>query len=447
MIITGDDPIVPSRHRLGTANAVAAAAQAATVQALWAQQTGRVQPVCVDVGQAANPGLCTFLHLRQNGVPVYFPGTRGTPAYNFYRTRDGRMVYILRTPTYLQQFLKLHAFLKVDTSQAAMAATVAKWDALDLEEALAEKGLMGMMARDPTEWLEHPQGRLLASKPPVEVSRIGDGPKRAYGSGDRPLSGLRVIDAAHVLAGPTTSKILAEQGAQVLRISANHQPDDFSVTLDSSFGKRHAHIDLDQPDQRDRLRDLVRDADVFVESWRPGAMTRRGFGPEDVAALRLGIVYVSVSCYGDEGDWATRGGYDPFGQVVSGLTISEGSSDRPELACTFTLNDYLTAYLAAAGVGSALLRQQREGGSYHVRASLTQSSMWLLGMGRLPQEYWPDGDRGVSRLTPPPSHFFATAQSGYGELRYPVPLARYGETWGFWDRMPEPPGASRAMWI
>jgi len=99
-----------------------------------------------------------------------------------------------------------------------------------------------------------------------------------------------VIDAAHVLAGPTTSKILAEQRAQVLRLSANHQPDDFAVTLDSSFGKRHAYLDLDKAEERERLRELVRGADVFVESWRPNAMTRRGFGPEEVAALRPGII-------------------------------------------------------------------------------------------------------------------------------------------------------------
>lgn len=446
LAITGADPVVPSRHRLGLANAVAAAAQAATVQALWAGQTGRIQKVSVDVEQAAYPGLCTYLHIRQNGVPVHFPGTRGTPAYGFFRTRDGRMMYILRTPSYLQHFLKLHAFLKVDTRREAMAEAVAGWDALELEEALAGQGLMGAIAREQGEWLAHPQGRLLAGKPPVEVTRIGDAAARSRTGTRRPLDGLKVLDGAHVLAGPVTSRILAEQGAQVLRVSANHQPDDFSVTLDSSFGKRHAHLDLDRAEERAQLGELLREADVFVQSWRPGAMDRRGFGPEEVARLRPGIIYVSVSCYGDEGPWGTRGGYDPFGQVVSGLAISEGSAERPQLAATFTLNDYLTAYLAAAGVGSALLRQRAEGGSWHVRASLTQSSMWLLDMGRLPPEEWPDGTSGVARFRAPPDSFFASNPSAYGELRYPLPIARYEETPGFWEQMPEPPGASRPRW-
>ena len=101
----------------------------------------------------------------------------------------------------------------------------------------------------------------------------------------------------------------------------------------------------------------------------------------------LGLIYVSVSCYGSDGPWATRAGYDPLGQVASGLAAGEGSLDAPLMASTFTLNDYLAAYLAAAGVNSALLRRAREGGSYHVKTSLTAASCYVQMLGQLPRQY------------------------------------------------------------
>src|SRR5690606_6669375 len=135
----------------------------------------------------------------------------------------------------------------------------------------------------------------------------------------------------------------------------------------------------------------IRGADVFLQSWRPGALDRRGFSREELLQLKADLIYVSLSCYGSSGPWATRGGYEPMGQTVSGLAIGEGSADQPKLACTFTLNDYLTAYLAAAGVVGALVNRQREGGAYHVDVSLTRTSMWVQELGMLPGEQWPDG--------------------------------------------------------
>ena len=102
---------------------------------------------------------------------------------------------------------------------------------------------------------------------------------------------------------------------------------------------------------------------------------------------------MSVSCYGYDGPWAERAGYDPLGQVASGLAAGEGSLEAPLMASTFTLNDYLAAYLAAAGTNSALLKRAREGGSYHVKVSLAGASTWVQMLGQLPPQYWQDGAR------------------------------------------------------
>ena len=225
-----------------------------------------------------------------------------------------------------------------------------------------------MPARKASIW----QGRL-----PVEVERIGDGDPVPFAPAARPLSGIKVVDMAHVLAGPVTSRVLAEQGAEVVHVSSPQQQDPVHVMIDTGFGKRSAYVDLDRAEDVATLRGLIGTADVFAHSWRPGSLDRRGLSPAELARLRPGLIYVSVSCYGYDGPWAERAGYDPLGQVASGLAAGEGSLEAPLMASTFTLNDYLAAYLAAAGVNSALLRRAREGGSYHVKVSLTAASLYV----------------------------------------------------------------------
>lgn len=445
--IDGADPIVPSRFKLGTAVAGALGAQALGIAEIWKQRGGGPQTLAIDTAQAAYPGLCTFMHIRQNGHLLPFTRWDGQGP-NFFPTRDGRRFYLLYTANYVQHCLRLHAFLGASTHHASVAQAVARWDAVDLEEALADQKLIGAMARTREEWLQHPQGELLCRHGPVEVQQTHRSDAEPFSPGARrPLAGLRVLDMAHVLAGPTASRVLAEQGADVVHVSAAHQPDGHLIDVDTGFGKRATFIDLERPEDRERLRQLIRGADVFVQSWRPGVLARRGFSPEDIAALRPGIVQASLSCYGDRGPWATRAGYEPLGQAVSGLAIGEGSAELPKLASTFTLNDYLTAYLTAAGIVGALLRRAREGGGYHVHASLARTSMWVQELGRLAPTHWPEGASGVPSLPEQlPERYFQQTPSVYGTLRHPAPIVRYSETPAHWALPPSPVGSGVPSW-
>lgn len=443
--VEGADPVVPSRFKLATAVAGALGAQALGIAEIWRQRGGRAQRMRIELAQAGYPGLCTFLHLQQNGHPLPFTRWDGQGP-NFFPTRDGRRFYLLYTANYVQHCLRLHAFLGAAPHHEAVAHAVAGWDGEALEEALAQQKLIGAVARTREEWLAHPQGAWLAARGPVQVECCGASAPEPFQPGPRPLAGLKVLDMAHVLAGPATARLLAEQGAQVLHVSAAHQPDGTLVDLDTGLGKRAAYIDLERAEDRERLRALIREADVFVQSWRPGALARRGFSPEEIQALRPGIVQASLSCYGDGGPWATRGGYEPLGQAVTGLAIAEGSPEAPKLVSTFTLNDYLTAYLTAAGIVGALLRRAREGGSYHVHSSLARSSMWVQELGPLPAEYWPDGPRGVDQLPQPPQRYFQHTPSVYGVLRHPAPIVHYSETPAYWAVPPRPTGADLPRW-
>lgn len=442
---SGTDPVVPSRYRPALASAVALGAQAAGVAAIWRQRGGRPQSIHVDLRRAAVPGLRTLAHVTRDGRPIQLQRPASENKV-FFETSDGRQVYLLRHAFYYEHFSRLLAFLDCSSATESIERAVRRWNSLELEEALAEAKVIGAIARTRDEWLASPQGRHLAGRVPVEIELIGDSSPEPFTPADRPLSGIRVVDMGHVLAGPVVSRQLAEQGAEVLHVSAAHQPDPAHIVVDTGFGKRSAFANLDRAPELAKLRALISEGDVFVHSWRPGSLDARGLSPQALAELRPGIIYVSVSCYGYDGPWASRAGYDPLGQVVSGLAVGEGSLDAPVLASTFTLNDYLAGYLGAAGVTSALLRRARFGGSYHVKVSLTSCSMWLQDLGMLPPEQWPDGPAGIKKLPQPRPHDLCISKTPFGEIEHPLPIVQYSETRGHWNIPPEPAGASPLLW-
>jgi hypothetical protein len=443
--LRGRDPVVPSRYPVGLASASALAAQAVGIIEIWKQRGGHDQTVTIDLRRAAVPGLRTISHTRRGGRRLQVPWP-ASERQVFFPTKDGRLIYLMRHAVYYEHLSKLLSFLEASPDSAAIARAVSRWNSAALEEALAERGLMGTIVRTYDEWRASPQGQYLEGRLPIEVERIGDGDPVPLTKAARPLSGIRVVDMAHVLAGPVTSRVLAEQGAEVIHVSAPYQPDPNHVMIDTGFGKRSAFVDLQRPEDVASLHRLIDGADVFAHSWRPGSLDRRGLSPADLAKRRPGLIYVSVSCYGYDGPWATRAGYDPLGQVASGLAAGEGSLDAPLMASTFTLNDYLAAYLAAAGVNSALLRRAREGGSYHVKTSLTAASCYVQSLGQLPRQYWQDGAEGVPQLPDPAPEELTTTATPYGVIEHPLPIAQYSETPSFWEIPPEPAGASDPVW-
>jgi crotonobetainyl-CoA:carnitine CoA-transferase CaiB-like acyl-CoA transferase len=438
--VTGCDPVLASRLRYGTAVASALAAHGAAVATLWCRRSGVRQQVDVDLSRAVHLGLRTTFVLRQNGYG--FAVGSLSRAENYFETADGRHIYLLRNNGRGTITQDLVGLLRCPNSTAGIAEAVRQHSAFELEEALAEARLPGVVARTPQEWCIHPQGRLLADEPAVGIHRIGDAPPRRWPSGTRPLAGLRVLDASHVIAGPALGRLLAEQGADVLHVTNPAERETPAVIMDMGFGKRAAYLDLNRESDAAQMRRLVSQCDVFIDSFRPGALQGRGFGPHDLAAIRPGIVCVSISAYGFDGPWRCRGGYEPIGQAVSGLGVREGWPGPPRAAPTATMNDYLCAYLAGAGVVGALLQQSVVGGSHHVTTSLAQASMWVLSQGELGEVPLADD------LAPwsPQSGDLLRTMSVFGELQHAAPIARFSATPGYWSLPPTPPGSSAALW-
>jgi crotonobetainyl-CoA:carnitine CoA-transferase CaiB-like acyl-CoA transferase len=194
-----------------------------------------------------------------------------------------------------------------------------------------------------------------------------------------------VLDLTRVIAGPVCGRALAAHGADVMRVTAPHLPGLPDLDIDTGRGKLSASIDLRATDDRDWLRALVREAHIFVQGYRPGALAARGFSPEALAEMRPGIIAVTLTAYGHVGPWAGRRGFDSLVQNACGINVSEAEAagvPAPKELPAQAL-DHATGYLMAFGALMALMRKLREGGSWHVRVSLAQTAHWLMGLGRV----------------------------------------------------------------
>jgi crotonobetainyl-CoA:carnitine CoA-transferase CaiB-like acyl-CoA transferase len=185
-----------------------------------------------------------------------------------------------------------------------------------------------------------------------------------------------------VLAGPMATRLLAEQGANVMHISSPNLPSLLAALLETGLGKRSTFIDLAKSKDVKQLKKLISQADIFVENYHRSGLSKHGLSPLELAKLRPGIIYVSESAYGEAGPWQYRRGAEQLAETVTGIAAELGAFDSPKLFPGY-LNDYLTGYLAAFGACAALIRRAKEGGSYWVRVSLCRTAMWIQDLGRV----------------------------------------------------------------
>jgi crotonobetainyl-CoA:carnitine CoA-transferase CaiB-like acyl-CoA transferase len=254
---------------------------------------------------------------------------------------------------------------------------------------------------------------------------------------------VRVLDVTHVLAGPTCARTLAEHGADVLRIGPGSSGDRNPMQRDTGHGKRSAVLDLKSADGAATLRTLAGGADVFSQGYRPGALAGLGFSPEEVAALRPGIVYVSMSAFGTRGPWRDRRGYDSVVQSVSGFCDEVAVDGQPRFLPVSAL-DYVTGYLAAFGAQVALARRAAEGGSYHVQLSLAQTGRYLAGLPRTT----PAERAGAAAELPAArlAELLTETDTPFGRLRHLAPTAIMSATPPRWDRPTVPMDHDSPVW-
>ena len=441
--IRGDDPVLPTRFRVGRAGAAAIAASALAAAKLFTLRAGRNQrqKIAVDLRHAV-AALRSTRYLRVDGA---LPKDAFDPIGGLYQAGDRRWVFLhCNFPNHRAAALSVLG-LPPNADRNAVLDAVRDWDGLPLEEAVhAALGCAGLV-RTPDEWSQHPQSAAVASLPLLEIERIGEAPPETMPTADRPLSHIRVLDLTRVLAGPTCARTLAEYGADVLKVSGAHLPHSGDIEIDTGLGKLSTFLDLRGAADLETLISLIRDGrcDVFSQSYRPGALAGCGLSVEALAMLRPGIVYVDLSAWGRAGPWAQRRGFDTVVQCASGMATIQGGAETPRIMPVSAI-DYVSGYLMAFGAMVALARRAHEGGSWRVRVSLARTGKWIVDGGLLdvaaiagvPNEL-PEEE--IARLT-------METPSPLGSIRHLAPVAQMSETPARWARPPVPLGHNQAAW-
>ena len=243
-----------------------------------------------------------------------------------------------------------------------------------------------------------------------------------------------MLDLTRVLAGPTCARTLAQYGAEAMCITSPNLPSVEAFVSDTGHGKLSAYLDLTRQDDRVRLRELIRTSDIFSQGYRGGALERMGFGLLALAQLRPGIIYTEINCYGHEGPWSHRPGWEQLAQTVTGMAHVHGGDECPQLQ-PGAVTDYTTGYLAAFGALIALQRRALYGGSYLVRVSLAQTGMWIRGLGVA----GPERLRAVVPLVEAElAEFQITTETGYGAVTHLRPATRLSETPTRWKPADHP---------
>ena len=436
--LTGEEPQIPSSFRVAVAGQTTIAAAGLAAAEIWGLRGGQAQDVAVDMRHAVVECRSErYLRLDDKPPPPAWDAIAGV-----YRTGDNRFVRChTNFPHHRDAVCEV---LACEPQRDKVQAALMQWKGEDFETAAYAAGGVVALMRSYDEWSALPQSRALAALPLISIEKIGDAPPKPWPKGDRPLAGLRVLDLSRVIAGPVAGRTLAAHGADVLLVSGPDLPAIPWLTIDTGRGKLSTSIELKGEAGRAQLRELLKEADIFSQGYRPRALAALGFAPEDAAGINPGIVYVTLSAYGHAGPWAERRGFDSLVQTTTGFNHAEGQAagvDGPKELPAQML-DHATGYLMAFGAMMAKARQAREGGSWHVRVSLAQTGRWLWNLGRL------EGGLNTPDLTGEAVHaaFMETVSSGFGTLTAVRHSAVLSTTPARWTRPAMPLGSHPPQW-
>lgn len=379
---------------------------------------GNEQNVSVDI-ERATTNLVSFLLLQVDGKPMSDPSVfpklfmydiknnfkdrYRKYATNIYETKDGKYFHLhgsMNSDSTLSMLgLPLQSSTLntdeeiIDFYKLEVKKYDAKWLDINANEHYRQAGTISYT---PEEFAATEHGKILYENPLYNLTNVKPElpaiawPEPSKGT-RRPLEGFKVIDVSRVIAAPQISKHLANLGASIIRISNVSLTDLSIVLLESNLGKKDVNLNLKTVEGKKALEDLIADADVFIDGYRPHALERLGFSQEYVQFLAerrgKGIVHVRENCYGHKGPWSHRSGWQQIADVATGVAYEHGKFlglDEPVLPI-FPNSDYQTAFVAIIGVLNALYQRKLHGGSYNLDVSLVEYNVFLLKQGLLPE--------------------------------------------------------------
>lgn len=447
--LTGTGIVLPSSFKiahLAQSSIALSALTAALVHSL--RNSSQIPRVAVPLRHAAVEFKSERLYVL-DGKPT--PSPWG-PIGGLHKTSDGYVRVHDSFPNHREGALSLVG-CESGATREDLAAAVASWTAIDLEQEAVANKLAITALRSYSQWDSLPAARCLPDFP-ITIKQIRAGPpslsKRLDAGRTRALHGLRVLELSRVIAAPLAGKTLAAHGADVLWVTSPNLPDLPTMDRDFARGKRTTHLDLNSEPDLLTLRHLASEADVFIQGYSPGSMSARGLGPKELADLKKdeGIVYASMSAFGFDGPWGGRRGFDSLVQTCSGMNISEaehygeGEAARPTPCQAL---DHAGGYFLAAGINAALYKQATIGGSWEVQVSLAGTMKYFRSFGQYP------GKEGfaVEDINSPDQvpEYLETKPSGFGPLQAIRHSASIEGAMPFWERMPKPLGSDPPEWL
>jgi crotonobetainyl-CoA:carnitine CoA-transferase CaiB-like acyl-CoA transferase len=435
--LTGEEPQLPSSFRLGAAAQASIAAAGLAAAQVWKLRSGQSQGVAVDMRHAVVECRSErYLRVDDKPPPPAWDAIAGV-----YKTGDQRFVRLhTNFPQHRDAVCRV---LNCKPERDDVQAALMQWNGEAFETAAYAGGCVVALMRSHDEWSDLPHAKALAALPPISIEKIGEAAPKPWPAGDRPLAGVRVLDLSRVIAGPVAGRTLAAHGADVLLISGPDLPAIPWLIIDTGRGKLTSFAELKSEQGRGVLRDLLAEADIFSQGYRPHALASLGFSAEDAARISPGIVYVSLSAYGHDGPWAERRGFDSLVQTATGFNHAEGQAAGVEgpKELPAQMLDHAAGYLMAFGAMMAKARQSREGGSWHVRVSLAQTGRWMWDLGRIA-----DGFKTEDLKQEAASPFVEEVPSGFGPLRSVKHSAVLSKTPAFWARPAMPLGSHPPKW-
>ncbi|WP_424929530.1 CoA transferase [Amaricoccus tamworthensis] len=272
------------------------------------------------------------------------------PLAGNYRTKDGWIRLHTNAPHHRDAALRV---LGCPPTREAITRTVRGCSSSNLETTIVEAGGCAAELRTMEAWAAHPQGQAVQSEPLIHWTRHSTAPRKHTFPEVRPLAGVRVLDLTRVLAGPVASRFLAQFGADVLR---NDPPgwDEPGVVTETTPGKRRAYLDLKSAVGKKTFEPLLREADILLHGYRPGALDGLGFGRESRRSINPALIDISLNAYGHTGPWRRRRGFDSLVQMSSGIASPKGTVDQKPTPLPVQALDHGTGYLMAAAALHAL---------------------------------------------------------------------------------------------
>ncbi|WXC67595.1 hypothetical protein SNK03_013406 [Fusarium graminearum] len=316
-----------------------------------------------------------------------------------YPTSDPEVWYSLHGSMKAEPVLKsigVDPSEPISTNEEA-AAHIAKFTSKLSPEKLELTNLLngncGSICFTPKQWNESEMGKSLAAHPLINVKSQHQAiptPPVAFPpldpSDQRPLAGVKVVEMTRVIAGPQIGAILSSFGADVIRVNPPHLPDINIMQLTLNAGKRTIAIDLRKPEEVALIKSLIADADVFIQGFRMNKMPKYGLGLNDILKMAgergRGIVHVSENCYGPDGYYAERPGWQQIADAAAGSAYVTGKSlklpNNEVVLPSLPVSDMTTGALGAVGTLLALRDRATKGGSYAVHASLVAVNTYAL---------------------------------------------------------------------